>query len=109
MKNQEVDRETTIEILFLNLHSKKYVVSVKLSRIRSDLFATIGDYCWITIEKVQHEKCSSSLIFEQGSICETRAGPNCHQTRRGMVFFVEFKFIFYQTAIFGQRDNFRSI
>ena len=35
---------------------------------------------------------------QQGSIYETRAGPNCPQTRRG-IFFVDFKYIYMKTAI----------
>ena len=36
---------------------------------------------------------------EQGSICETRAGPKRPQIRRGMVF-VDFKYIFYENRYF---------
>ena len=42
----------------------------------------------------------TQILFEQGSICETRAGPNRPQTRRGMVFFVDFKYIFYENRYF---------
>ena len=36
----------------------------------------------------------------QGSICETRTGPNRPQTRRGMGFFVDLKYIFYENRYF---------
>ena len=38
------------------------------------------------------------LEFEQGSICEKRAGPN-RPTRRGMAF-AGFKYIFYENRYF---------
>ena len=48
-----------------------------------------------------------SITFKQGSICETRAGPNRSQTQRGM-FFVDFKYSFYENRYFGKFDNFQS-
>ena len=36
---------------------------------------------------------------KQGNICETRAGPNRPQTRRGIIF-VDFKHIFVQSTHF---------
>ena len=51
---------------------------------------------------------SFKFIKWQGNICETRAGPNQPQTRRGMFFLQILNIFSMKTAIFGQIDNFRS-
>ena len=52
-----------------------------------------------TIHYIIHVKKLSICQKSQGSICETRAGPNRPQTRRGMV--ADFKYILFENRYFG--------